>query len=34
MKLLEQVYDVPLGIRLIEKMACIKNISVEFKTNL
>ena len=34
MKLFEQVYDVPLGVRLVEKIPCIKTISADLKNNL
>ena len=34
MKILEQVYDVPLGVRLVEKIPFIKNISYDTKNNL
>ena len=32
--LLEQVYDVPLGIRLLEEIPGIRNISYKLKNNL
>lgn len=32
--LLEQVYDVPVGIRLLEKIPFIRNISYDWKNNL